>query len=84
MLLTSWLQQAERSMAGVPGGEDDEDTPGKDQMMSLGVQSLATSMASSGGIGIASMIAKALHSAADRADPAVNLAAAAEMKRIDK
>jgi Rod binding domain-containing protein len=68
MLLTSWLQQAEQSMATVPGAEDDEDAPGKDQMMSLGVQSLASSMVASGGIGIASMISKALHAAADKND----------------
>jgi len=67
MLLSNWLQQAEQSMASVPGADDDEDGLGRDQMMSLGVQSLATSLASSGGIGIASMIAKALHSAADKA-----------------
>jgi Rod binding domain-containing protein len=35
-------------------------------MMSLGVQSLSTSMAASGGLGIGKMIAKAMHSAADR------------------
>ncbi len=41
MLLSNWLQQAEQSMATVPGAEDDEDAAGRDQMMSLGVQSLA-------------------------------------------
>jgi len=84
MLLNNWLQQAEQSMASVPGGDDDEDSSGKDQMMSLGVQSLATSLASSGGIGIASMIAKALHSAADRSNPAGSPAAAAEAKQIER
>jgi Rod binding domain-containing protein len=68
MLLSSWLQQAEQSMATVPGAEDDEDAAGREQMMSLGVQSMATSMAASGGIGIASMIAKAMHAAADKAE----------------
>lgn len=67
MLLSTWLQQAETSMATVPGAEDDEDAAGRDQMMSLGVHSLATSMAASGGIGIAKMIAKALHATADKA-----------------
>ena len=67
MLLSTWLQQAEQSMATVPGAEDDEDAAGRDQMMSLGVQSLANSMAASGGIGIGKMIAKALHKAADKA-----------------
>jgi len=68
MLLGSWLQQAEQSMATVPGAEDEEDTTGRDQMMSLGVQSLSTAMVASGGIGIASMIAKALHGRAEKAD----------------
>jgi Rod binding domain-containing protein len=68
MLLGSWLQQAEQSMATVPGAEDDEDASGREQMMSLGVQSLSTALASSGGIGIASMIAKAMHNAAEKAD----------------
>ncbi len=71
MLLSTWLQQAEQSFATVPGAEDDEDAAGRDQMMSLGVQSLAQSMAASGGIGIAKMIAKALHAAAEKANPAV-------------
>jgi Rod binding domain-containing protein len=68
MLLSTWLQQAEHSMATVPGAEDDEDAAGKDQMMSLGVQSLSTSLVASGGIGIAKMISKALHVAAERGD----------------
>lgn len=68
MLLSTWLSQAEHSMASVPGSEDgdDEESGGlKDQMMSLGVQSLSTAMAASGGIGIGKMIAHALHAAAD-------------------
>jgi Rod binding domain-containing protein len=69
MLLSSWLQQAEKSFATIPGAEDgDQDAAGGDQMMSLGVQSLAESMAASGGIGIAKMIAKAMHAEADKAD----------------
>ncbi|MGP8186255.1 MAG: hypothetical protein ACLQKY_09290 [Terracidiphilus sp.] len=70
MLLGSWLQQAEQSMASVPGAEDDEEAGGREQMMSLGVQALAKSLSASGGIGIAAMIAKALHSAADNAQQA--------------
>ncbi len=66
MLLSTWLQQAEQSMATVPGAEDDEDAAGRDQMMSMGVQSLANSMAASGGIGIAKMIAKAMHAQVDK------------------
>jgi Rod binding domain-containing protein len=61
MLLNSWLQQAEESMATVPGAEDDEDAAGREQMMSLGVQSLSTSLAATGGIGIGKMISQALH-----------------------
>jgi Rod binding domain-containing protein len=68
MLLSSWLQQAEQSMATVPGAEDDEDAAGREQMMSLGVQSLATSMAAGGGIGIGKMIAKAMHKTAEKAE----------------
>ena len=67
ILMGSWLQQAEQSFATVPGTDDDQD-PGKDQMMSLGVQQLATSLAASGGIGIAKMIAKAMHANADKAN----------------
>jgi Rod binding domain-containing protein len=68
MLLTTWMQQAEKSIATVPGAEDDEDAAGREQMMSLGVQSVATSLAANGGIGIARMIAKAMHSVAEKAD----------------
>lgn len=76
MLLSNWLQQAEQSMASVPGAQDDDDGgSGRDQMMSLGVQSLATSLVSSGGIGIAAMITKALHSAADKTQPTASSAA---------
>ncbi len=67
MLLSTWLQQAEQSMATVPGAEDDDDAAGRDQMMSMGVQSLANSMAASGGIGIAKMVAKAMHAQVDKA-----------------
>jgi Rod binding domain-containing protein len=67
VLVGSWLQQAEASFATVPGAEEDQDAGGQ-QMMSLGVQSLATSMAAGGGIGIGKMIAKAMHAAADKAE----------------
>jgi Rod binding domain-containing protein len=68
VLVGSWLQQAEASFATVPGADDDNQDVGKDSMMSLGVQTLATSLASSGGIGIGKMIAKAMHAAADKAE----------------
>jgi len=66
ILMGSWLKQAEESFATVPGADEDDD-PGKGQMMSLGVQQLATSLAASGGIGIGKMIAKAMHANADKA-----------------
>jgi Rod binding domain-containing protein len=66
VLVGSWLQQAEQSFATVPGADDGEDV-GRGSMMSLGVQTLATSMAASGGIGIGKMVAKAMHAAADKA-----------------
>jgi Rod binding domain-containing protein len=68
ILVGSWLQQAEQSFATVPGADDEQDAEGE-QMMSLGVQQLATSMAASGGIGIAKMIAKAMHANAEKAEP---------------
>lgn len=49
ILVGSWLQQAEQSFATVPGGSEDDDSGGREQMMSLGVQSLASAMATSGG-----------------------------------
>jgi Rod binding domain-containing protein len=84
MLLSNWLQQAEQSMASVPGADDDEDAGAREQMMSLGVQSLATVMTASGGIGIAKMISKALHSAADSPQPRGTQAGATETRKLEK
>ena len=84
MLLSNWLQQAEQSMASVPGADDDEDAGARDQMMSLGVQSLATAMTNSGGIGIAAMISKALHSVADRPQPGTGSPGSTEAKKHEK
>jgi Rod binding domain-containing protein len=67
VLVGSWLQQAEQSFGTVPGADEGQDV-GRDSMMSLGVQTLATSMAASGGIGIAKMVAKAMHATADKAN----------------
>jgi Rod binding domain-containing protein len=78
MLLSSWLQQAEQSFATVPGAEDDEDAAGRDQMMSFGTEALAHAMANSGGIGIAKMIAEAMHRTAAKAE--VTATAPAEEK----
>jgi len=69
MLLATWMQQAEQSMAIVPGADDDEDMSGREQMMSIGVQAVTTSLAASGGIGIGSMIAHAMHAIADKVAP---------------
>jgi len=74
VLVGSWLQQAEQSFATVPGADDDQD-PGRDQMMSLGVQQLATSLAASGAIGIGKMIAQAMHANADKANAQVTVPA---------
>jgi len=68
VLVGSWLQQAEQSFATVPGAEDGDTDVARDQVMSFGVQSLATSLAASGGIGIAKMVAKAMHTNADKAN----------------
>lgn len=75
MLLSTWLQQAQQSMATVPGADSDgDDSSGtRDQVMSLGVQSLSASLAASGGIGIGKMIAHALH-ATEKHDPAAQTA----------
>jgi Rod binding domain-containing protein len=73
VLVGSWLQQAEQSFATVPGADEDEDA-GRSQMMSLGVQSLATSLAATGGIGIGKMIAKAMHATAEKAEAQSQLA----------
>jgi Rod binding domain-containing protein len=67
VLVGTWLQQAEQSFGSVPTDDDTQDV-GRDSMMSFGVQALATSMANSGGIGIAKMVSKALHAAADKED----------------
>lgn len=62
ILLTSWLQQAEKSFATVPGGdpEDEASDPGKSQFQQYAMQSVATALVNSGGIGIAPMIAASL------------------------
>ena len=70
ILLGSWLQQAEQSFGSLPGGDDDDDADaGKEQFQGMAMQSLGNSMTAAGGIGIAKMIAKQLHKAAD-AQPA--------------
>jgi Rod binding domain-containing protein len=66
ILLGSWLQQAEQSFGSLPGGDDDGDADaGKEQFQGMAMQSLGTSMTAAGGIGIAKVISKQLHKAAD-------------------
>jgi Rod binding domain-containing protein len=66
ILLGSWLQQAEQSFGSLPGGDDDGDADaGKEQFQGMAMQSLGNSMTAAGGIGIANMISKQLHKAAD-------------------
>lgn len=65
ILLENWLQQAEKSFGSVPGEEDDDEDPGKEQYQSFAMQALGTAMTNAGGIGIAKMVAKSLHKAAD-------------------
>ena len=79
ILMGTWLKEAEQSFGSVPGGNDDQDAGGE-QMMSLGIQSLATSLAASGGIGIAKMVATAMHAAADKSTgQAASTAASGQM-----
>jgi Rod binding domain-containing protein len=82
MLLSTWLQQAESSMATVPGAEDDEDAGAREQMMSLGVQSLSNAMAASGGIGIGKMIAKSLHASAAKTEGAAPASAGPNLPSV--
>ena len=66
ILLGSWLQQAEQSFASLPGGDDDSDADtGKEQFQGIAMQSLGEAMTAAGGIGIAKLIARQLHKAAD-------------------
>jgi Rod binding domain-containing protein len=66
ILLGSWLQQAEQSFGSLPGGDDDGDADaGKEQFQGMAMQSLGNSMTAAGGIGIAKMISRQLHKAAD-------------------
>ena len=83
ILLASWLQQAEKSFATVPGDDPDKDAedPGKDQFQQLAMQSVATSLVNSGGIGIASMIAAGLRKNAEGGSLA---AAAGDAQTVEK
>jgi Rod binding domain-containing protein len=68
ILLTNWLQGAEEAFGKVPGTDEEEEDsdPGAGQFLNMGMQSLGTAMASSGGIGLGKMIAKQLHKTEDQ------------------
>jgi Rod binding domain-containing protein len=62
ILLGHWLEEAQQSLGSAPGGEDDDDSdPAQSQLQGLSMQSLATAITSSGGIGLASLISRQLH-----------------------
>ena len=58
ILLGHWLEEAQESLGSAPGGSDDDDDadPARFQLQGMGMQSLATAITKSGGIGIASLI----------------------------
>lgn len=72
ILLASWLEQAQKAFASVPGGDEEEDAdPGHAQFQAIGMQALAQAITSNGGLGIARMISNHLQHAADsRTTPA--------------
>jgi Rod binding domain-containing protein len=62
ILMNNVLQGMQDSFGKVPGTDDEEDNDsGGSQFLSMGMQSLSTALAGSGGIGIAKMISKQLH-----------------------
>jgi Rod binding domain-containing protein len=62
LLVGKWLEQAQQSFATIPGGEEDKDAdPGHDQLQSISIQALASSISKNGGLGIAKMILKSIH-----------------------
>jgi Rod binding domain-containing protein len=66
ILLGNWLKEAEQSFGTVPGGDgEDGADEGKEQFQSMAMQSLGCAMTAEGGVGIAKVIAKQLHRAAD-------------------
>lgn len=69
LLLSKWLEGAYQSFGTMPGADDEEDLDsGKEQFQSIAMQSLGSSMAAAGGIGIAKMIAEHLHRSAERSE----------------
>lgn len=74
ILLTKYLEEAEKSFATVPGGDDSQTDPGREQFQGIAMQTLATSVAEHGGFGMAPLIVKYLQSAADRSEAKTNAA----------
>jgi len=66
VLLSHWLEQAERSFASVPGSDQDPDQdPGKDQFHAIAMQAVGGALTGGhGGLGIAAMVAKHLQAQA--------------------
>jgi Rod binding domain-containing protein len=58
VLLNALLGSLEQSFVGLPGGKKKD--PASDSYQSMGIQALATSLASRGGIGIASRLVDSL------------------------
>ena len=81
VLLSHWLDQAEKSFATVPGADPDKDTDsGRDQYQSLAMQAVGTALSGSrGGLGIAKMVASHLE-AARKSDPSNALT----LKELDR
>lgn len=77
LLLTQWLEKAYQSFGALPGGDEgDELSSGSQQFQGIAMQGLATAIAEGGGIGIAKIMAGALHKARhgkDVPDPAKSI-----------
>jgi Rod binding domain-containing protein len=56
ILIAQWLQDAEKSFATVPGGDEEQQDPGHDQLQGIAIQHIAEAIAKSGGIGIGTML----------------------------
>lgn len=65
ILLGQWLQSAQDSFGSVPGADDEQDA-GDAQMRSYAVQVLGKAFTQSGGIGLSSMVEKALEHGASQ------------------
>lgn len=65
VLLSHWLEQAEQSFASVPGSEDPDADPGRDQFHAIAMQAVGSALTGGhGGLGIAAMVARHLEAQA--------------------